>query len=185
MHYNNLQAWSFSVAQSRINALQICAVAVLGTSLFFFLQVMEAEHLYKQCVTDAKIHQEELVKVKERIIAHIRKLIFQGDQVLKEVCAKTEEAEAFPAFSLHSETISLPPVPLQATVNMFYYQRQQTEPVPLGYHNLEVTCRSLEPGEPYLLYILSKRRPEQPLQVFSFQEYVHQGKGYDILTSGS
>lgn len=65
----------------------------------------------------------------------------------------------------------------QVTVNMFYYQRQQTELVPLGYHNLEMTCRSLEPGEPYLLYVLSKRRPEQRLQVFAFQEYVPQFKG--------
>ena len=46
---------------------------------------MEAELLYRQCVNDAKIHQEELVKVKERIISHIRKLICQGDTVLKEV----------------------------------------------------------------------------------------------------
>ncbi|XP_029946349.1 GEM-interacting protein isoform X2 [Salarias fasciatus] len=111
-------------------------------------KVMEAELMYKQCVSDAKIHQDELVKAKERIISHIRKLICQGDTVMKE-----------------------------ATVNMFYYQRQQTEPIPLGYHNLELTCRSLEPGEPYLLYILSRRRPEQPLQTFSFQEYVPQGKG--------
>uniref|UniRef100_A0A672IAG8 GEM interacting protein n=1 Tax=Salarias fasciatus TaxID=181472 RepID=A0A672IAG8_SALFA len=108
-------------------------------------KVMEAELMYKQCVSDAKIHQDELVKAKERIISHIRKLICQGDTVMKE-----------------------------ATVNMFYYQRQQTEPIPLGYHNLELTCRSLEPGEPYLLYILSRRRPEQPLQTFSFQEYVPQ-----------
>ncbi|KAE8283315.1 GEM-interacting protein [Larimichthys crocea] len=118
------------------------------------IKAMEAELQYKQCVIDAKIHQDDLVKVKERIISHIRKLICQGDTVLKE-----------------------------ATVNMFYYQRQQTEPVPLGYHNLEVTCRSLEPGEPYLLYILSKRRPEQPLQVFTFQEYVPQGKGNKRKTS--
>lgn len=59
---------------------------------------------------------------------------------------------------------------------MFYFQRQQTEPVPLGYHNLEMTCRSLEPGEPYLLYILSRRRPEHLLQTFTFQEYVPHGK---------
>ncbi|XP_041861114.1 GEM-interacting protein [Melanotaenia boesemani] len=110
-------------------------------------KAVEAEVLYRQCVSDAKIHQDELVKVKERIISHIRKLICQGDTVLKE-----------------------------ATVNMFYYQRQQTEPVPLGYHNLELTCRSLEPGEPYLLYILSRRRPEQTLQTFLFQEYIPQGK---------
>ncbi|XP_054861095.1 GEM-interacting protein isoform X2 [Amphiprion ocellaris] len=117
-------------------------------------KVLEAELLYRQCVSDARIHQEELVKVKERIISHIRKLICQGDTVLKE-----------------------------ATVNMFFYQRQQTEPIPLGYHNLELTCRSLEPGEPYLLYILSKRRPEQPVQVFSFQEHVSQGKGNKRKTS--
>lgn len=119
-------------------------------------KVMEAELLYKQCVNDAKIHQDGLVKVKERIISHIRKLICQGDTVLKE-----------------------------ATVNMFYYQRQQTESVPLGYHNLELTCRSLEPGEPYLLYVLSKRRPEQPLQVFTFQDYVPQCKGNKRKTSNT
>ncbi|XP_040919554.1 GEM-interacting protein isoform X2 [Toxotes jaculatrix] len=119
-------------------------------------KVMEAEALYRQSVNDARFHQDELVKVKERIISHIRKLICQGDTVLKE-----------------------------ATVNMFYYQRQQTEPVPLGYHNLEITCRSLEPGEPYLLYILSKRRLEQPLQVFNFQEYVPQGKGNKRKTSSA
>ncbi|XP_035037422.2 GEM-interacting protein isoform X1 [Hippoglossus stenolepis] len=117
-------------------------------------KVLEADLLYRQCANDARSHQEELVKVKEKIISHMRKLICQGDNVLKE-----------------------------ATVNMFYYQRQQTESVPLGYHNLEVTCRSLEPGEPYLLYVLSKRRPEQPLQVFAFQEYVPQGKRNKRKTS--
>ncbi|XP_013880185.1 GEM-interacting protein isoform X3 [Austrofundulus limnaeus] len=110
-------------------------------------KVTETELLYRQCVSDANIHQDELVKVKERIISHIRKLICQGDTVLKE-----------------------------ATVNMFFYQRQQTEPIPLGYHNLEVTCRTVEPGEPYLLYVLSKRRPVQPLQIFTFQEYAPHGK---------
>lgn len=117
-------------------------------------KVMEAENLYRQCVHDARIQQEEQVKVKERIISHIRKLICQGDTVLKE-----------------------------ATVNMFYYQKQQTEPVPLGYHNLESTSRNLEPGEPYLLYILSKPRQEQPLHVFTFQEYVSHGKGNKRKTS--
>ncbi|XP_069004990.1 GEM-interacting protein [Embiotoca jacksoni] len=119
-------------------------------------KVMEAELLYRNSASDARIHQEGLVKVKEKIISHIRKLICQGDTVLKE-----------------------------ATVNMFYYQRQQTEPIPLGYHNLELTCRPLEPGEPYLLYILSRRRPEQLLQCFTFQEYVPQGKGNKRKTSGT
>ncbi|CAG12171.1 unnamed protein product, partial [Tetraodon nigroviridis] len=119
-------------------------------------KVAEAELQYRQSLNDAKIQQNVLVKVKERIICHIRKLICQGDSVLKE-----------------------------ATVNMFYYQRQQTEPVPLGYHNLEMTCRSLEPGEPYLFYILSKHRPEHPLQVFTFQDYVPPGKGNKRKTSNN
>uniref|UniRef100_A0A673FY47 GEM interacting protein n=1 Tax=Sinocyclocheilus rhinocerous TaxID=307959 RepID=A0A673FY47_9TELE len=64
----------------------------------------------------------------------------------------------------------------QATVNMFYYQRQQTEPVPLGYQNLELTCRPCDPGEPYLHYILGKHLSEQPLQNFTFQEFIPQNK---------
>lgn len=46
---------------------------------------MEAELQYRQCLNDARIQQDELVKVKERIVSHIRKLICQGDTVLKEV----------------------------------------------------------------------------------------------------
>ncbi|KAM9780523.1 GEM-interacting protein [Neosynchiropus ocellatus] len=117
-------------------------------------KVMEAELLYRQCVYDARIQQDELVKVKERIISHIRKLICQGDTVLKE-----------------------------ATVNMFYYQRQHTDPIPLGYQNLELICRSLEPGEPYLRFILAKQRPEQPLQIFTFQKYEGPGKRAKRKTS--
>lgn len=49
---------------------------------------MEAQFQYRQCLSDAKIQQDELVKVKERIISHIRKLICQGDTVLKEVGMK-------------------------------------------------------------------------------------------------
>lgn len=50
-----------------------------------FRQMMEAELQYRQCLNDARIQQDELVKVKERIVSHIRKLICQGDTVLKEV----------------------------------------------------------------------------------------------------
>ncbi|KAL4659185.1 GEM-interacting protein isoform X1 [Arapaima gigas] len=102
---------------------------------------------YKHCVNDANLHQEELERVKERIISHTRKLIFQGDTVLKEV-----------------------------TVNMFHFQRQQTDPIPLGYHNLEVTCRPYEPGDPYLNYIMHQRRRAQPRQTFTFQEFAPQSR---------
>ncbi|KTG46005.1 hypothetical protein cypCar_00013712, partial [Cyprinus carpio] len=110
-------------------------------------KVTETEMLYRQCVCEANNHQKELEKVKRTIIVHIRKLICQGDTVLKE-----------------------------ATVNMFYYQRQQTEQVPLGYQNLELTCRPCDPGEPYLHYILGKHLPETPLQNFTFQEFMPQNK---------
>ncbi|XP_030645589.1 GEM-interacting protein [Chanos chanos] len=110
-------------------------------------KVTEAEALYRQCAHDANIHQDELLKVKERIIVHIRKLICQGDNVLKE-----------------------------ATVNMFFYQRQQTEPIPLSYQSLEMTCRPYEPGEPYLLYIKKQRRREKPPKTYIFQEFIPQGR---------
>ncbi|KAG5279234.1 hypothetical protein AALO_G00075550 [Alosa alosa] len=110
-------------------------------------KTMEAENLYKQCVKDAQGHHDELERVKEKIIVHIRKLICQGDTVLKEV-----------------------------TVNMFFFQRQQTESVPLGYGNLEETCRPYEPGEPYLRYVFGTHRQQQPPLTFMFQEYVPQSK---------
>ncbi|XP_056609766.1 GEM-interacting protein [Triplophysa dalaica] len=110
-------------------------------------KVTEAEMIYRQCVCDANNHQEELEKVKQRIIVHMRKLICQGDTVLKE-----------------------------ATVNMFYFQRQQTESVPLGYQNLELSCRPCDAGEPYLLYISGKSLSGQPLQNFIFQEFIPPGK---------
>lgn len=67
-----------------------CKAALRSSLSSRLLKVTEAELLYKQCVSDAKIHQDELVRVKERIISHIRKLICQGDTVLKEVGIKSK-----------------------------------------------------------------------------------------------
>ncbi|KAJ8345324.1 hypothetical protein SKAU_G00295170 [Synaphobranchus kaupii] len=47
---------------------------------------------------------------------------------------------------------------------------------PWGTHNLELTCRPCEPGEPYLLYVGHYRRREQPLRTFSFEEFTPQSK---------
>lgn len=63
-------------------------MAALNVFLCIY-QMLEAELSYRQCVSDARIHQEELIKVKERIISHTRKLICQGDTVLKEVGLKS------------------------------------------------------------------------------------------------
>lgn len=110
-------------------------------------KVTETEIQYRQCVSEANNHQKELDKVKRKIIVHIRKLICQGDTVLKE-----------------------------ATMKMFNFQRQQTEPVPLAYQNLQLTCAPCEPGEPYLHYILGKRLPDQPPQIYIFQEFIPQNR---------
>uniref|UniRef100_W5MPQ8 GEM interacting protein n=1 Tax=Lepisosteus oculatus TaxID=7918 RepID=W5MPQ8_LEPOC len=111
------------------------------------IKVQEAEIMYRSCVNDATQRQLELDKTKERIIVHTRKLICQGDFVLKE-----------------------------NTINMFYYQRQMTEPVPLGYHNLDLTCRPFEPGESYVRYIFKRRRREQVQKTFAFQEFNESSK---------
>ncbi|XP_023677659.2 GEM-interacting protein isoform X1 [Paramormyrops kingsleyae] len=110
-------------------------------------KMKEAEVQYRQCVTDANAHQEDLERVKEKIIAHIRKLIQQGDTVLKE-----------------------------ATVNMFHHLRLHTEAIPQGYFSLEQTCRPYEPGEPYHSYILKQQRRPQPLQAYIFQEFTPQSR---------
>nr|XP_023868738.1 GEM-interacting protein-like [Salvelinus alpinus] len=48
-------------------------------------KVMEAEMQYRQCVCEAHDHQDKLESLKEKIIVHTRKLICQGDTVLKEM----------------------------------------------------------------------------------------------------
>jgi len=49
-------------------------------------QVQETEALYKMCISDANFRRQELEKVRARIVSHIRKLIYQGDEVLTWVC---------------------------------------------------------------------------------------------------
>ncbi|XP_041091749.1 GEM-interacting protein-like isoform X2 [Polyodon spathula] len=110
-------------------------------------KAQEATAHYKACVTEANTRQQELSRAKERIVSHVHKLILQGDLVLKEV-----------------------------TVNMFHYQRLQTEPAPQGFLNLELTCRPCEPGETYLSFIQKRRLRDLPAERFTFQELLPQGK---------
>uniref|UniRef100_A0A8C0QR31 GEM interacting protein n=1 Tax=Chelonoidis abingdonii TaxID=106734 RepID=A0A8C0QR31_CHEAB len=49
------------------------------------VKVQEAEVSYKMCISDANSRRQELEKVRERIVSHIRKLIYQGDEVLTRV----------------------------------------------------------------------------------------------------
>lgn len=48
-------------------------------------QVQETEAWYKACIGDANFRRQELEKVRARIVSHIRKLIYQGDEVLTRV----------------------------------------------------------------------------------------------------
>uniref|UniRef100_A0A669QTJ8 F-BAR domain-containing protein n=1 Tax=Phasianus colchicus TaxID=9054 RepID=A0A669QTJ8_PHACC len=49
-------------------------------------KVLEAESWYKMCINDANFRRQELEKVRARIVSHVRKLIYQGDEVLTRVC---------------------------------------------------------------------------------------------------
>ena len=45
----------------------------------------EAEALYQACVREANARQQELEAAKQRIVSHVRKLVLQGDEVLRRV----------------------------------------------------------------------------------------------------
>lgn len=50
-----------------------------------FPQALEAETLYQACVREANARQQDLEIAKQRIVSHVRKLVFQGDEVLRRV----------------------------------------------------------------------------------------------------
>uniref|UniRef100_A0A8C6VT10 GEM interacting protein n=1 Tax=Naja naja TaxID=35670 RepID=A0A8C6VT10_NAJNA len=49
------------------------------------LKVQESEVAYRSCVSESNNRRLELKKVRERIISHIRKLMYQGDEMLVRV----------------------------------------------------------------------------------------------------
>ncbi|KFQ54024.1 GEM-interacting protein, partial [Nestor notabilis] len=75
-------------------------------------KVQEAEALYKTCITEANFRRQELERVRARIVSHIRKLIFQGDEVLTWV-----------------------------TLRMFKQRLAQSEQVPVRYQHLAEVCK--------------------------------------------
>ncbi|KFO70249.1 GEM-interacting protein, partial [Cuculus canorus] len=75
-------------------------------------KAQEAEALYKMCINDANFRRQELEKVRARIVSHIRKLIYQGDEVLTWV-----------------------------TLRMFKQRQTQSEQVPVGYQYLSEVCK--------------------------------------------
>ncbi|XP_056426664.1 GEM-interacting protein isoform X2 [Hyla sarda] len=106
------------------------------------IKAHEAEVMYKSCVTEANARSEQQEKVRQRIISHVRKLINQGDQVMKEV-----------------------------TLNLMRMKRSQCESVPTGYGNLLSLCEPYEVGERYLQFILALPRKHIEPDKFAFQEH--------------
>ncbi|KFU86625.1 GEM-interacting protein, partial [Chaetura pelagica] len=75
-------------------------------------KVQETEALYKTCINDANFRRQELEKVRARIVSHVRKLIYQGDEVLTWV-----------------------------TLRMFKQRQSQSEQIPVGYQHLAEVCK--------------------------------------------
>ncbi|XP_053573907.1 GEM-interacting protein [Bombina bombina] len=110
-------------------------------------KAQEAEATYRSCVSDANIRCQKQEIVRERIVSHIRKLIHQGDQVLKEV-----------------------------TLNLLRMKQSQCESIPYGYGNLFTTCNPYEAGDRYLQFILTLPRKHTEPEKFVFQEFIPTGQ---------
>ncbi|XP_067416772.1 GEM-interacting protein [Emydura macquarii macquarii] len=111
------------------------------------LKVQETEASYKMCISDANSRRQELEKVRERIVSHIRKLIYQGDEVLTRV-----------------------------TLRMFKLQQTQAEQIPRGYENMTEYCKPYRVGEKYLEFIQKLQKKEVPMEVFEFEAFIPVGR---------
>ncbi|XP_077185452.1 GEM-interacting protein isoform X3 [Paroedura picta] len=107
------------------------------------LKAQESEIVYKSCISDVHARQQELKKVRERIISHIRKLVYQGDEVMTRV-----------------------------TLRMFKLRQAQAERIPEGYQVLTEFCKPYKVGEKYLEFIQRQQRKELPLAEYTFKEFV-------------
>ncbi|NXA43306.1 GMIP protein, partial [Eudromia elegans] len=103
-------------------------------------RVQEAEALYKACIDEANLRRQELEKVRARIVSHVRKLIYQGDEMLTWV-----------------------------TLRMFKQRQGQSERIPVGYQHLTEVCRPYKAGEKYLEFIRALPKKELPMEVFEFE----------------
>ncbi|KAF7243941.1 GEM-interacting protein [Varanus komodoensis] len=110
-------------------------------------EVQESEITYKGCVCDANTRRQGLEKVRERIVSHIRKLVYQGDEVLTRV-----------------------------TLRMLKLQHEQAEQIPIEYQNLIEFCTPYKSGEKYLEFIQNLQKRELPMEVYKFDEFVPSGQ---------
>ncbi|XP_054859663.1 GEM-interacting protein isoform X2 [Eublepharis macularius] len=110
------------------------------------LKAQESEVVYRTCIFDANTRQQELRKVRERIVSHIRKLVYQGDEVLTRV-----------------------------TLRMFKLRHGQAERIPEGYQILTEFCKPYKVGEKYLEFIQKLQKRELPVEEYAFEEFIPSG----------
>ncbi|XP_040469377.1 GEM-interacting protein isoform X2 [Falco naumanni] len=110
-------------------------------------KVQETEAFYKTCISDANFRRQELEKVRARIVSHIRKLIYQGDEVLTWV-----------------------------TLRMFKQRQTQSEQIPVGYQYLSEVCKPYKAGEKYLEFIQALQKKDIHVEVFEFEPLASGGQ---------
>ncbi|XP_074021226.1 GEM-interacting protein [Numenius arquata] len=110
-------------------------------------KLQEAEAWYKTCISDANFRRQELEKVRARIVSHVRKLIFQGDEVLTWV-----------------------------TLRMFKQRQTQSEQIPVGYQHLSEVCKPYKAGEKYLEFIQALQKKDIHMEVFEFEPLAYGGQ---------
>ncbi|XP_030331070.1 GEM-interacting protein-like isoform X1 [Strigops habroptila] len=110
-------------------------------------KVQETEALYKMCISEANFRRQELEKVRARIVSHIRKLIFQGDEVLTWV-----------------------------TLRMFKQRLAQSEQIPVRYQYLAEVCKPYKAGKKYLEFIQALQKKDIHMEVFEFEPLASGGQ---------
>ncbi|KAM8987109.1 GEM-interacting protein isoform 2-T2 [Ara ararauna] len=110
-------------------------------------KVQETEALYKMCISEANFRRQELERVRARIVSHIRKLIFQGDEVLTWV-----------------------------TLRMFKQRLAQSEQIPVRYQYLDEVCKPYKAGKKYLEFIQALQKKDIHMEVFEFEPLASGGQ---------
>ncbi|XP_013362728.1 PREDICTED: GEM-interacting protein isoform X2 [Chinchilla lanigera] len=118
-------------------------------------KAQEAEALYQACVREANARQQDLESAKQRIVSHVRKLVLQGDEVLRRV-----------------------------TLALFGLHRKQAERGPRSFAALAECCAPFEPGQRYQEFVrtLQPEAPPPPPPAFSFQEFAPAGPSFPLDT---
>ncbi|XP_026633508.1 GEM-interacting protein isoform X2 [Microtus ochrogaster] len=107
-------------------------------------KAQEAEALYQACIREANTRQQDLETTKRRIVSHVRKLVLQGDEVLRRV-----------------------------TLGLFELRGAQAERGPRAFSALAECCAPFEPGQCYQEFVraLQPEAPPPPSPAFCFQEF--------------